>query len=206
MAGGTTGRVLDTPKLNYNEMLLMGVNISQKNSNFGMDLMQNCDLPPPMKVFTRSDRMTVLPSMNRAFGMMGTREGESQSKFDGENHEKLELLKALRFSQTRAREAEKKAEVLAKERDCLSNAVFEEAKQLFGHRQLVRLLELQVSSLYSKWAEKERKGINRDDDDDNDGGKDDDDDDGVCFTWVVALAFCFGIAGVGFAFVCRYLI
>ena len=187
--------------MNYNEML-MALNVSQKNNSLGMDLMRNCDLPPPMKVFAGSDNKTVISSMNRAFGLMGTREDESRSEFDGENHEKLELLKALRFSQTRAREAEKRAEVLAKETDRLSKAILEDAMRLFGHRQLVRLLELQVSSLYSKWAEKGKKqgligGHDHDDDDD--------DDDGVCLSWVVALAFCFGIAGMGFAFGCRYL-
>lgn len=188
--------------MNYNEML-MALNVSQKNNSLGMDLMRNCDLPPPMKVFAGSDNKTVLSSMNRAFGLMGTREdeNESRSEFDGENHEKLELLKALRFSQTRAREAEKKAEVLAKERDRLSKAMSEDSMRLFGHRQLVRLLELQVSSLYSKWAEKGKKqGLIGGHDDD-----DDDDDDGVCLSWVVALAFCFGIAGMGFAIGCRYM-
>lgn len=187
-----------------NDMLLMGLTISQKN--VGVDLMQNCDLPPPMKVFTGSDK-TVISSMNRICKMMGREDeiDEEQSLYRyGVENDRLELLKALRLSQTRAREAEKKAAILAKERDCLENALLEEAKELFAYRQLVRLLELQVSYLNSKWIQREKQGI---------CGCDssmfmkegDEEDDRESITRIMALALCLGIAGVGFVYGCRYL-
>lgn len=185
-----------------NEMV-MGFELSQKP---GIDLMQNCDLPPPMKVFTGSDK-TVMSSMNRIFGMMG-KEDENEEfnvyRSGGEN-EKLELLKALRSSQTRAREAEKKAASLVNEKNCLSNALLEEATRLFACRQWVRLLELQVSKLQPQCLHQHNqktdcgcggaKGAEGDGDENGGGG----------VTWFVALAFCLGFVGVGFAFGCRYL-
>ncbi|XP_062007282.1 uncharacterized protein LOC133724539 [Rosa rugosa] len=160
----------------------------------GLDLIQNCDLPPPMKVFTGSADKTVVSSMNRICSMMAREDHENSHELidmyrgDGDqNYGKLELLKALRLSQTRAREAEKKAEKLAKEKECLSNALLAEAKELFAYRQWVRLLELKVSKLHSQLAEQEHQECCG------------------CETWIVALALCLGIAGVGFAFGSRYL-
>ncbi|KAF3439241.1 hypothetical protein FNV43_RR17516 [Rhamnella rubrinervis] len=148
-------------------------------------------------VFPGSNK-TVISSMDRICRMMGGQEEETNEdlnlyRLDSDN-DKLELLKALRLSQTRAREAEKKAAILAKERDCLSDAFFEEAKELFAYRQLVRLLELQVSYLKSKCDSsmfmKE---------------EDEEEDDRESIGRIVALALCLGIAGVGFAYGCRYL-
>ncbi|KAJ7945439.1 putative Transmembrane protein [Quillaja saponaria] len=135
-----------------NEM--MGLMGSQKP---GIDLMQNCDLPPPSKVFMGSDKMVIL-SMNKVCSTMGKAEGNKEfaSYADGGDSDKLEILKALRSSQTRAREAEKKAEILAKEKDHLSNALLEEAMQSFAYRQQVRLLELQVSKLQSQWLQQQQ--------------------------------------------------
>ncbi|KAM5577141.1 hypothetical protein ABKV19_007809 [Rosa sericea] len=160
----------------------------------GLDLIQNCDPPPPMKVFTGSADKTVVSSMNRICSMMAREDHENSHELidmyrgDGDqNYGKLELLKALRLSQTRAREAEKKAEKLAQEKECLSNALLAEAKELFAYRQWVRLLELKVSKLHSQFAEQEHQECCG------------------CETWIVALALCLGIAGVGFAFGSRYL-
>ncbi|KAJ1398536.1 hypothetical protein SESBI_31015 [Sesbania bispinosa] len=72
---------------------------------------------------------------------------------------KVELLKALHASQTRAREAEKKISVLRKERDGLSIALLEEAMQLFAYRQHVRLLELQVLNLQSLWLQQQQPAM-----------------------------------------------
>lgn len=177
--------------------MLMGLTISQKTTSVGVDLMQNCDLPPPLKVFPGSNK-TVISSMDRICRMMGRQEEENNEdlnlyRLDSDN-EKLELLKALRLSQTRAREAEKKAAILAKERDCLSGAFLEEAKELFAYRQLVRLLELQVSYLKSKCDSSMlmKEG-------------DEEEDDRESISRIVAFALCLGIAGVGFACGCRYL-
>lgn len=160
----------------------------------GLDLIQNCDLPPPMKVFTGSADKTIVSSMNRICSMMAREDQENSDELfdmcrgDGDqNYGKLELLKALRLSQTRAREAENKAEKLAKEKECLSNALLSEAQELFAYRQWVRLLELKVSKLHSQFADQEHQECCG------------------CETWIVALALCLGIAGVGFAFGSRYL-
>ncbi|KAM7523784.1 hypothetical protein LguiA_013686 [Lonicera macranthoides] len=153
----------------------------------GHGLMQNCDLPPPLKIFAGPNK-TVFSSMN----------WEEENKFHlpryGFENEKLELLKALRLSQTRAREAERKAAVLIKERETISNALLEESTRLFAYRQWVRLLELQVSKLRRQEGE-ERLVKNEDD---NVGA-------GSSITWIMAIAICLGVAGVGFVFGCRYL-
>ncbi|KAL5556490.1 hypothetical protein UlMin_038726 [Ulmus minor] len=176
--------------------------VSQQSSSVGAEqLMQNCDLPPPMKVFSGSDQ-TVISSMNRLCGLMGSREEVKYNEVNvyknGGENEKLELLKALRFSQSRAREAEKKAAVLAEERDRLSDALIDEAKELFAYRQWVRLLELQVSSLSSQFEHEQEKQTRLE-------KNEEEDEEGTGLSWTLALAFCFGIAGVGFAFGCTYL-
>ncbi|KAL1336568.1 hypothetical protein AAHE18_10G072000 [Arachis hypogaea] len=144
--------------------IITAFTVSSHHKYAGIDLMQNCDLPPPSKVFVGPDETIVFP-MNRACDAVG-KEGEEEQRdgrhygtYGGENgggddRDKIELLKALRASQTRAREAEKKAAVLRKERDGLSVALVEEAMQLFAYRQHVRLLELQVLHLRSLWPEK----------------------------------------------------
>ncbi|XP_068319692.1 uncharacterized protein [Pyrus communis] len=202
------GQISNNTKLNPkaadgNEMFLGLTAVSHKTA--GLHLIQNCDLPPPAKLFTGLDQ-TVVSSMKRICSVNSDRDDDHRNdqfdmdgnRIDGEN-EKLELLKALRLSQTRAREAEKKAERLGKEKDCLANALLAEAKELFAYRQWVMLLELQVSKLQSHWAEQgsDQASCSCGRSKGGDGG------DGI--TWVVALALCFGIAGVGFAFGCRYL-
>src|ERR1044072_3640586 len=125
---------------------IMGFTVSHK-----LDLMQNCDLPPPSKVFMGPDKTVVL-SMNRVCNIAAEEEQEQDSKHlpsyaieTGDDYrDKMELLKALQASQTRAREAEKKAAVLRKERGDISIALLQEAMQLFACRQQVRLLELEV--------------------------------------------------------------
>ncbi|KAG2716708.1 hypothetical protein I3760_03G140500 [Carya illinoinensis] len=210
------GWASNNPKLNSkgvdaNEMVIMGLEVSQKP---GMDLMQNCDLPPPVKVFTRSDK-TVMSSMNRMVSMAG-KEVENEElnvyRISGVESEKLELLKALRLSQTRAREAEKKVAALVKERDYLSNALVAEGTRLFAYRQWVRLLELHVSKLQSQWLQQHEyqkgcrcgyggaKGMMGGLLKGGDGGED-----GAGVTWLMALAFCLGFVGVGFGFGYGYL-
>lgn len=137
---------------------VMGFKVSQKPV-VGFDLMQNCDLPPPSKVFLGSDK-TVILSMNRVCNISGRAKGQDSKQYDDdyllengdEEKDKRELLKALKASQTRAREAEKMAAILNKEKDGLSVALLEEAMQLFAYRQRVRLLELEVLNLQQKPA------------------------------------------------------
>ncbi|PON41439.1 hypothetical protein PanWU01x14_289620 [Parasponia andersonii] len=197
-------KLINYKAVEYGNEMLMGLGAASHKMGpvVGFDLMQNCDLPPPLKFFMGPEKTIVSSSTKyRPFspiqkGIDNREEENDNNEFDGDvyrsdvvgdSYDKLELLKALRLSQTRAREAEKKAKVLAKEKDRLSRALVDEAKVLFAHRQWVRLLELQVSSLCSK-----SKADHHDEDHDRDHG---------CITWVMALAFCLGIAAFG----CSYL-
>ncbi|KAJ0039830.1 hypothetical protein Pint_27629 [Pistacia integerrima] len=169
--------------------MVMGHLLSQKT---GIELMQNCDLPPPSKVFSGSDKMVISP-MNRICGVMG-REEEERS---GES-EKLELVKALRLSQTRAREAEKRAASFAKERDSLYCVFLEDSMRIFAYRQWMRLLEVQVSKVQKTESNLLCCcGAGKEGDDDG--------EDGVGVSLFMALALCLGIVSVGFAFGCKYL-
>ncbi|XP_019185157.1 PREDICTED: uncharacterized protein LOC109180142 [Ipomoea nil] len=143
---------------NKDEIALGFTFLGQKS---GLELMQNCDLPPPLKVFS----------------------GVSPPPPVEDHNEKLELLKALRLSQTRAREAERKYQVLSKETDALSNLLLKESLRLLACRNWVRLLELQVSQM-------EKQSNTREEIDDHN----------ISSTWFVAMAFCMGIAGVSLAF------
>lgn len=166
-----------------------------------IDFMQNCDLPPPSKVFSGPDK-TVLSSMNRVcaikqdqqhadgdddFNINNNYEFDVYFRSGEHEQEKLELLKALRLSQTRAREAEKRAASLAKERDFISEVMFQDSLRLLAYRQWTRLLEFHVSKLHSQSQQ------NHEEDDDHGG------DDGIeVSAWFMALAFCLGIMGIGF--------
>ncbi|XP_022741694.1 uncharacterized protein LOC111293183 [Durio zibethinus] len=197
-------------KLNYSRVatendMMLGALVSQKS---GIDFMQNCDLPPPVKVFTGLDKAVVL-SMNSVCSL-----GRENDKFhdhvcrnEGVEDEKLEILKALRLSQTRAREAERKASGLAEEKERILNAFMKDSLQLFAYRQWVRLLEIQVSKLQSQLLKQEKNSHHCCDKPEGkrlvqeviEGGNGDE------MSWLVALALCLGIASVGFAFGCRFL-
>ncbi|KAL3584180.1 hypothetical protein D5086_015241 [Populus alba] len=184
--------------------LLLGPLLSPSS---GFDLMQNCDLPPPLKVFSGPDK-TVISSMNRAFSMIGRE--HDHDDFDvyrgcgGENYEKLEVLKALRLSQTRARDAERKAASLIKERDCVANALFHDSFQLFAYRQWVRLLEFQVLKAEEQWQQQEKKlccGCGRSKEVKDQLEEEEGSDDGSREYWInVALTFFLGFVGFGLAF------
>ncbi|XP_050207279.1 uncharacterized protein LOC126656717 [Mercurialis annua] len=176
--------------------VLMGALLYRKSS---MDLLQNCDLPPPLKVFSGPDK-TVISSMNRVFSTMGSKEDENINDFDAYGSYG-EVLKALRLSQTRAREAEKKAVSLAEEKGCLSNALLRESMNVFAYRQWVRLLDVQVMKLQSelKYREKKRCCCNRarPREDVKESSKEADNGGGGSggVSWILALVFCLGIAG-----------
>uniref|UniRef100_A0A6N2NE59 Uncharacterized protein n=1 Tax=Salix viminalis TaxID=40686 RepID=A0A6N2NE59_SALVM len=189
--------------------LLLGPLLSPSS---GFDLMQNCDLPPPLKVFSGSDK-TVISSMNRAFSMVGRE--HDHDDFDvyrgcgGVNYEKLELLNALRLSQTRARDAERKAASLIKERDCVANALFHDSSQLFAYRQWVRLLEFQVlKAQEQQWKQQENKlccGCGRSNEVKNQLEEEDGSDDGSREYWVNAASKSFlGFVALGLAFGCCF--
>lgn len=175
----------------------------------GLELLQNCDLPPPLKVFTGLNK-TVISSMDRNCRLIGKVDDHQDKDLNiytsDNNDKKLELLKALRLSQTRAREAEKEAATLALERDRLSNSLLDQAREMFAYRQWVRFLELKISSLNQKWVPSKKHAC-------YDCGsskivkimEEGDEGEGVSFSWMFALKLCLGIAGVGFVLGCRYL-
>ncbi|MED6112434.1 hypothetical protein PIB30_061700 [Stylosanthes scabra] len=200
--------------------IIMGFTVSSHHKYAGIDLMQNCDLPPPSKVFVGPHETIMFP-MNQPCDVV-VKEGEEEQQdgrhygtFGGENGgsediDKVELLKALRASQTRAREAEKKAAVLRKERDCLSVALLEEAMQLFAYRQQVRLLELQVLRLQLLRPEKKPatyccsdtvpEGTTG-----SSSMEDSYDEERSSVKWVLTLALTLGI-GVTTVLACKYLL
>jgi len=183
---------------------VMGFKVSHKPAGF--DLMQNCDLPPPSKVFLGSDK-TVIFSMNRVCNISGKEEEQDSKQYgtyqleNGDDEkDKMELLKALKASQTRAREAEKMAAILRKDRDGLSIALLEEAMQLFACRQQMRMLELQVlkqqqplwlqqqpaMSMFGCYARSSEGAVGLPNEDSHDEKT-------TSVTWVLALIFSLGI-------------
>ncbi|XP_054822740.1 uncharacterized protein LOC129321036 [Prosopis cineraria] len=184
---------------------MMALTVSQKPVGASFDLMQNCDLPPPSKVFKGSDNKLMLSMNRRPSNILVKREytGElvnDQNDCDG-NPDVLEILKALRSSQAREREAEKKSASLINERDCLSNALMKEAMQLYAYQQQVRLLEFQVSSLQQKMF----RGFATSEEDEGSTREDDNEEEKINLVWILALALSWGM-GVGTAIACRYFL
>ncbi|KAF8404660.1 hypothetical protein HHK36_009548 [Tetracentron sinense] len=184
--------------------MVMGLVLSQSQRSC-LDLMQNCDLPPPLKVFAGADKTagaTMKPTTSTQIGG-GKEDGEVPIAGISMGDDKMGgLLKALQLSQTRAREAERKAKLMTQERDRLSNSLLEESLKLFAHRQWVKLLELQVSQLQSQMQQKREKGspspqaqaqAQAQEEKKDDGG------DVGSLAWCMALALC-----LGFALGCRY--
>ncbi|MCL7033059.1 hypothetical protein MKW94_010463 [Papaver nudicaule] len=183
-----------------------------------VDLMQNCDLPPPQKVFAGADK-TLVNSTTKTpqnYSKICGEENEFPIPKDLSEIEKMNLLRALQLSQTRAREAEKKAKVMTQERDNLANTFHRESLRMFAYKQWIKLLEFEVSQLQSQ-NEKEHQlprrnyGCETDKDIDSSSEEEEErvgnEEDGSVVgnvTWYMALALCFGFAGVGFVFGCRY--
>ncbi|KAK4417108.1 hypothetical protein Salat_2536300 [Sesamum alatum] len=163
-----------------------------------LNLMQNCDLPPPGKLFTAPND-AFLASVTKIYNMVGGQDCLEKDKF--------ELLRALQLSQTRAREAEREFRVVCKEKEALSDLMVQESLRLFAHRQWVGLLELQVSKLQRQLQEDSRK---RDDSVSNHGEnlpRGEDDEEGCSSKkWCAVIVFCLAIPGMGLAFGCRYLL
>ncbi|MCL7033060.1 hypothetical protein MKW94_010464 [Papaver nudicaule] len=174
--------------------------------------MQNCDLPQPQKVFANSTKTYRCKICGE--------EDEFPIPKDLSEVEKLKLLRALRLSQARAKEAEKKANVISQERDNLANTFLRESLRMFAYKHWVKLLEFEVSQLQSQQNQPvlERRLPTRnywyemDKETDSSTSSAEEEEVGNVeegsvvenVTWYMAAALCFGFAGVGFVFGCRY--
>ncbi|GAA0158456.1 hypothetical protein LIER_15475 [Lithospermum erythrorhizon] len=154
----------------------------------GSDLLQNCDLPPPLKTISGPD-FAVQSSPNKLFTGQEGEECKSCISRNEPEGERIEVLKALRLSQTRARDAERKAALMSKEKECISVMFLQESLQLMAYKQWVKMLEFQVSSLN---MQEKKQYVTKLEDDKN-------------FTLLVAIAFCLG-AGMGYAFRWVYIV
>lgn len=173
------------------EEMVAGLFFSQKS---GFDLMQNCDLPPPVKIFSGQNKTIVSP-VNNVHSMLAQQKdayGVEMADAISSENEKLELLKALRLSQSRAREAERKAAVLSKERDDLSNLLLQQSMQLLAYKQWVRIMEFQLSKL-NKHQENQKHGYGASDRAEKEPKEEDENKGAKSMTWLIAAAICMGI-------------
>ncbi|KAJ4966480.1 hypothetical protein NE237_018329 [Protea cynaroides] len=184
--------------------MVMGLVLPQERSY--LDLMQNCDLPPPVKIFSGTETTTLISTKIRTKQDDGVLPmGPGSFQYD----EKLDLLKALQLSKKRAREAEKKAMQMKEERDRLSNALLEESLQLFAHRQWVRLLELELVLLRSQKQESQQQQLCHECNYTPKRRKiqaKKEEEMGGWTPWLMALALCLGFAGLRVLFGCRNLL
>lgn len=143
------------------EMMLMAAERPRKQQRrHRPDLLQNCDLPPPAKLFGP------VPTLQRL--------ETAAAKDDG-------LLRALRLSQSRAREAEDKLAAAGATNVDLAALLVRDSVALSAHRRWVMMLEAENSLLRG------RRG-------DADAGPEPDHGAGGVAAWWVALAVCVGLA------------
>lgn len=169
--------------------MLLGFDLSKRSSLCAGDLLQNCDLPPPLKLFSpveQDDKKAVLRSSGvRSEGCCVA--GSEVDRWDGE--ENPSLLRALRLSQTRAREAEKRASQERSRNQDLVGLLLADSLRLSAYRRWVELLEAEVSVLQKRMlrpVQGEELG-------------DEGSDPAAAMTWWCTLALSLGIVGVGFA-------
>ncbi|XP_020104031.1 uncharacterized protein LOC109721040 [Ananas comosus] len=124
------------------------------------------DLPPPSRVYTPL---------------------RIEAKKGGSDESTM-LLRALRLSQTRAREAEEKASHVGEENKAAAAVLFKEFLRLSAHRRWVKLLEAEVTML----REKRMRRIMEEEGRENDGMPH--------VEWYLAFALCLGVGVVGFVF------
>ncbi|XP_039145015.1 uncharacterized protein LOC120282302 [Dioscorea cayenensis subsp. rotundata] len=173
---------LDWQFENYDKEYLVGAVIPKKQQQ--ASLLQNCDLPPPVKYFSPTEfadkqlKERTLPDK-----MPDKNCKDNQS----EENENTGLLRALQLSQTRAREAEKKASTESTRNKEMTDMIFKESMKLYAHRQWVKLLDIEISMLNKRSHTSNEIPVEAD----------------IPLTaWCLTLALCIGIAGVGFAFGC----
>lgn len=177
------------------------------------ELIRNCDLPPPQKLFPGIDDPAALPALV-GLGDEKRRLRSYPAAGGGGGGGEVELLRALRLSQTRAREAEERGAAAAAERDAVARALIGEAARSSAYRRWVRVLELEVAALKSKTRRRpdgellrrrRREGCGGSAEE-GDSDEEEEEERGASMAWMVALAIPLGIAGIGFALACRYLI
>ncbi|XP_062194886.1 uncharacterized protein LOC133898273 [Phragmites australis] len=167
------------------EMLLMAAGApgaeQHKQRSFAAGLLQNCDLPPPAKLF---GPVRTLQRLESAAGTDQKANGDGGGNNDS-------LLRALRLSQSRAREAEEKLATAGGSNGELAALLVRDSVALSAHRRWVMMLEAENSLLRGAAS----RGAEPDPDDDEAEAA----QRGGVAAWWVALAVCIGIAGVGLA-------
>ncbi|XP_029124399.1 uncharacterized protein [Elaeis guineensis] len=179
----TKKKLFDWQVGHYNKEMLMGFDLSNRTSG-ATDLLQNCDLPPPLKLFSPIEDDE---KKNKITAINSTPLVPQNSLPTPAPSENSSLLRALRLSQTRAREAEKKASLANARNEHMATLLLEESLRLSAHRQWVKLLEAEVAMLQEKilWSRTEEHAEG--------------DAMPAAATWCLALALCLGIGGVGIA-------
>ncbi|KAJ1268905.1 hypothetical protein BS78_07G169100 [Paspalum vaginatum] len=167
------------------EMVLMAAGAERKQPKrsrpLAADLLQNCDLPPPAKLYGP------LPTLQR----LESAAAGADQKGGGNDS----LLRALRLSQSRAREAEAKLAAAGAANGGLAALLVRDSVALSAHRRWVMMLEAENSRLQGGGA-----GAEPDTDtDDGSGGAAAPRGGAGVAAWWVALALCVGVAGVGLA-------
>ncbi|XP_074592226.1 uncharacterized protein LOC141848014 [Curcuma longa] len=179
-------------QLDVDGEMLLGFDLSKRSVS---DLLQNCDLPPPVKL--------IFPLEDHGGGDHSHRAAAEERKINVEvadqwdigqsgPAESTRLLRALQLSQTRAREAEQKAAEESRRRQELSKLLLEEALRLSSYRRWAMLLEAEISVLRKQGLAPQP----RDDDEEEEGEVV---AAATAAAWWLTLALCIGIAGVGFA-------
>ncbi|KAH7655545.1 hypothetical protein IHE45_18G019100 [Dioscorea alata] len=172
---------LDWQFENYDKEYLVGAVIPKKQQQ-ASSLLQNCDLPPPVKYFSPAEFADCDKKLKkRTLPDKICKDNQSEEK------ENTGLLRALQLSQTRAREAEKKASTESARNKEITDMIFKESMKLYAHRQWVNLLDIEISMLNKRSHTSNEIPVEAD----------------IPLTaWCLTLALCIGIAGVGFAFGC----
>ncbi|KAG8087346.1 hypothetical protein GUJ93_ZPchr0010g8834 [Zizania palustris] len=156
--------------------------LSPRRPFFAADLLQNCDLPPPAKLFGP------LPTLQRLENAAAGTNCRSGGNVDGGNDDRL--MRALRLSQSRAREAEGKLAAAGASNGELAALLVRDSVVLSAHRRWVMMLEAENFLL---------RGVGAVVFDDGDEEEEGDARRGAVAAWWLALAVCVGIAGVGLA-------
>ena len=126
--------------------------VAQRSLDF---FVENCDLPTPQKMKRSSYYGSPRSCLDSVSNQTIHEHGPSSFKKRNESYcesdlSKSELLEALRRSQTRAREAENMAKEACAEKEHLVKLLFKQASELFGYKQLMQLLQLEVLYLQIK--------------------------------------------------------